>query len=253
MIGLGWGLAMAVLRGAAVAIFFLAIHPELSVADPAFSRVLEAARASPHVPESVVDQAKASCGTALCFAEMLTAKLPDLARLEAINHPDTDSIRWVRTAPSVTVVAEGERLRLKLTHFGRKAAAELRDALVGRHLPVELSLRGNGGGDFERMLEIAGVFIGPKRNAIESRHRGRRSLHDVPGTDDPMTEVARVLINEDTASAGLLLAQLLEAFAGAEVSGPPRRKGPIFLKRRVTIDHDWRLVLPVATLRVVRP
>jgi hypothetical protein len=219
----------------------------------AFSRIVEAARASLHLPATALDQAEADCSAALCFAEALAAKLPDLVRLEAVDHPDTDSIRWVNTVPSVTAAVKDDRLRLKIVRFGRKAVSELRGFLADHHLPVELDLRGNGGGDFERMLAIAGVFIGPRPNAIDIRYRDHSERRDLTGGGDPATDVVRVLIDENTASAALLLAQLLEAFAGAELIEPPPRKTSIFLKRRVAIDHDWRLVFPVATLRVVRP
>ncbi len=217
------------------------------------ARIVKAAQASPHIPKTVLDQAEADCETALCFAETLAKHLPDLARIEAVDHPDTDSIRWVSTLPSVTANVKGERLHLELGHFGRKAVGELRQALAGSSLPIELDLRGNAGGDFERMLRIAGALIGTQHSAVKIDYWDRSELRDLSGTGDQASEIIRVLIDEDTASAALLLARLLETFADAEIVGLPLQKTPIFLKRRVTIDHDWRLVLPVATLRVAQP
>jgi hypothetical protein len=244
---------MVALRRAAVVGLLLVTPPAALGVEPALSRAIEAARASPHLPEAVLDQAEADCATALCFAQTLSARLPGHVRLEAVDHPDTDSIRWVRTNPSVSAEVAGGRLHLRLAQFGRKAVSELREALADHPLPIELDLRGNAGGDFERMLVMAGALIGPRRGAVEIRYRDHTELRDLEGPRDRTGDIVRVLIDRGTASAALLLARLLEVFAGAEVIDPPLRRSQIFLKRRVTIDHDWRLVFPVATLRTVSP
>jgi hypothetical protein len=240
----------AVLRGAAVALFFCWSSTS-ALADPAFSRVVEAARQSPLLPSAVIDHVEADCTAARCFAETLARRLPDLVRLEIVDHPDTDSIRWASTIPSVRAERKGDTPILKITHFGRKAAAELRAASASGGSPVDL--RGNGGGDFERMLELAGLLIGTRRDAVEIDHGGRIEHRSLAGPRLPGMRVTQVMTDHRTASAALLLARLLVLHAGAELVGPPFEREPILLKRRVAVDDDRRLILPVAELRVVPP
>ena len=255
---------MTKVNALAVTGFFLclAAAPAAS-ADPALDRVVDAAKASAVIPDETIEKASATCATALCFAEALAAELPGKALLEPVTHPDTDTIRWAKTTASVIANSTKAPLTLKLTHFGRKAVAELREALAPSSLLVDL--RGNPGGDFERMLEIAGLLIGSRRDAIAIDYGDRVERRSLEGPRSPPWRVTRVEIDEKTASAALLLARLLKAHTNAEVAGPrpvvgplpvvgPRvNEKPIFLKRRIPIDHDWRLVLPIAEIRVTAP
>lgn len=243
-------------RCAVVAGFLLGLAPTSILAEPALSRAIEAARASALIPSKIIEQAETDCSTAFCFAETLARRLPDLVRLEPVIHPHTDSIRWTKTSPSLLIsnAASGvTALKLKLTHFGRKAVTEFQDALVSTSRPmVEIDLRGNEGGDFERMLEIAGLFTGPVKNAVKidyPDHQETRSIHG-PAVRD--WQVSRVEIDNQTASAALLLARLLETHAGAKLAGPPTMEKPVFLKRRITISHDWRFILPIAEIQVTK-
>lgn len=204
----------------------------------------------------IIEQAEADCSTAFCFAETLAHRLPDLMRLESVIHPDTDSIRWAKTSPSLSVsstTSDLTAIKLKLTHFGRKAVIELRDALASTSRPmVEIDLRGNEGGDFERMLEIAGLFTGPIKDAVKidfPDHSETRSIH---GPTVRHWQVSRVETDNQTASAALLLAQLLETHAGGELVGPPTMEKPVFLKRRININHDWRFIMPIAKIQITR-
>ena len=249
---------MTVVNTLAVTGFFLClVAAPTAFADPAFDRVVDAAKASAVIPDEAIEAASANCTTALCFAEVLVAELPEKTRLEPVTHPDTDTIRWAKTNPSV--IADGTKapLTLKLTHFGRKAVTELREALATSSLLVDL--RGNSGGDFERMLEIAGLLIGFRRDVVEIDHGDRIERRSLEGPRSPPWRVTRVEIGEETASAALLLARLLKAHTSAEVVGPipvvaPRvDEKPVFLKHRIPIDHDWRLVLPIAEIRVAAP
>lgn len=204
----------------------------------------------------IVEQAEADCSTAFCFAETLALRLPDLVRLESITHPDTDSIRWAKTSPSLFVSSAANglpALKLKLTHFGRKAVIELQDALASNNQPmVEVDLRGNAGGDFERMLEIAGLFTGSIENAIKIDYPDHSETRSIQGPMVRDLQVSRVEIDNQTASAALLLARLLETHSSAELTGPPTMGKPVFLKRRITINHDWRFILPIAEIQITQ-
>lgn len=244
---------MTVVKTLAVTGFFLclAVVPA-AAADLAFARIVEAAKASSVIPGHTIETARSACGTALCFAQALAVKLPDHVRLEPVTHPNTDSIRRATTPPSVTAGDTGDTLQLKLTHFGRKALPELRAALASARgqTAVELDLRGNPGGDFERMLQIAGLLLGSRRDVVEIDYGDRVERRSLQGPRTGRLGVESVEIDEKTASAALLLARLLAAYAGAEVAGHFLDEKPVFLKRRITIDHDWRLILPVAEVRV---
>lgn len=237
----------------AVVIGFCLGLPSAGANDLAFERIVDLVETSAYIPADIVEKASARCDTALCFAKALTQSLPDRLRLEPVAHPDTDAIRWVATAPSIVVNEEAGNpptLQLKITHFGRKAETELREALATGSVPAEVDLRGNRGGDFERMLKIAGLLIGPVRDAVEIVDRAGVNRRSLEGPKVRSWRVHRVRIDDQTASAALLLARLLEAYAGTEREGPPSQKDPILLKRRLTVDHNWRLILPVAELRV---
>lgn len=221
--------------------------------DRALERAVDAARTSAVLPADVIDWAVAGCATALCFAEGLAFALPGQVRLEQVQHPDTDSIRWAKTTPSLSVDLKGNRLRLALSHFGRKAVTELRAALASGGQVVELDLRGNQGGDVERMLAVAGLLIGPVRDAVTIRHVDRLERLSLDGPADRAWHVTRVMTDQRTASAAVILAALLQIHARAEVLGPAPVTEPVVLKRRLTIDHDWRLILPMAEISVTAP
>ena len=240
-------------KGAVAALFF-ALPMAAMATDLAYERALETALASPILPTETVESARDACDTALCFAETLAERLPDQARLEPVAHPDTDSIRWAKTSRSVFVDQAGGTRTLRIPHFGRKAVTELREVLTstGDDMAMELDLTGNEGGDFERMLEIAGLLIGPRRDAVGIDYGDRVERRSLEGPRERPWRVTRVLIDEKTASAALLLARLLAA-SGAEMAGPSADETPVYLKRRITVDHDWRLILPVAALRALPP
>ncbi|MBT6442796.1 MAG: hypothetical protein HOK61_10265 [Alphaproteobacteria bacterium] len=59
----------------------------------------------------------------------------------------------------------------------------------------------------------------------------------------------RVLIGPQTASSAEVLAALLRQHAGAQILGL-RSRGKDWLQRLVAVNHDYRLVLPVASIHV---
>ena len=249
---------MAVGTVPAVAGLFLFLLSGSAAADEfALRRIADAALASAVMPTGLVEDARAACNTALCFAETLAKRLPDQVRLEPVDHPDSDSIRWAKTAPSVKAETTSAGVTIEVNDFGRKMLPELRDALASASADqpaiLSIDLRGNGGGDFERMLALAGVLIGPRTHAVEVDHGRHLEGRALDGPVMRHWRVASVVTDQDTASAALLLARLLKTHAGAEVIGPPVEGKAIFLKRRITIDHGWRLILPIAELRVSPP
>jgi len=237
------------------ALFFLAQAMTARAIDFAYERAVEMALASPVLPAEIVENARDACDTALCFAKTLARDMPKRVRVERVAHPDTDTIRWATTSSSLITERTDDTLKLKITQFGRKAVTELREALTGTgdDMALELDLAGNQGGDFERMLEIAGLLLGPRRNVVEIDHGAHIERRSLKGPAKRDWRVQRVTIDDGTASAARLLADMLSAHGGAALSGRSVDDGQIFLKHRISIHHDWRLVLPVAALRLAAP
>ena len=181
-----------------------------------------------------------------CAAALIVAGLSG-ARLVPVEHPDTDTIRRAFTLPSIArveLLGEGG-LYIALDRFGRAADREVADAL-SVHAPARLvlDLRGNGGGDFDRMRRVASLFTGPKEGAIRLLGRDGASAVALP-LPLRAVEVAAldVLIGPQTASSAEVLAALLRRHAGARLIGA-RTLGKDRITRLVPVDHDWRLALP---------
>ena len=190
-----------------------------------------------------------------CAAQLIVNRLP-AARLVRVNHPDTDTIRRAHTVPSVSVVKRrGDgTLVVVLDRFGRTADREVADAIVAAGPPVPervvLDLRGNGGGDFDRMRRVASLFTGPKENAV--RLLGHDGATDV-ALPQPLRAIGQfeidVLIGPATASSAEVLAALMRRYAGARLIGAPTL-GKDWLTRLVPVDHDWRLAVPAERIEV---
>ena len=173
-----------------------------------------------------------------------------------VNHPDTDTIRRAYTVPSVTSVERRSDgvLVLALDRFGRTADREVADATTAvgpaEMTRVVLDLRGNGGGDFDRMRRVASLFTGPREGAI--RLLGRDGTADV-ALPAPLRAIGEfeidVLIGPGTASSAEVLAALLRRHAGARLIGAPTL-GKDWLTRLVPVDHDWRLAVPAERIEV---
>ncbi len=198
------------------------------------------------------------CGSdGLCAAREVAEKLGPRARLDRVRHPDTDTIRWVTTPASVVV--HGSRPapgRIEIRSFGRKVLRELGAALAtsgaagaGRSELV-LDLRRNGGGDFERMLEVAGLLLGPMPRALSLQDAEGLTWRALDGARERGWRVRRVLIGPRTASSAEILAALLAAHGGAQLCGHARTAGKSFLQSVVQVDHDWRLLIERARVEV---
>ena len=190
-----------------------------------------------------------------CAAELIATHVP-AARLMRVRHPDTDSIRRARTAPSVTAVerrADGSLL-LALARFGRTADREVVDALAaaghGGPPRLVLDLRANAGGDLDRMRRVACLFTGPKAAALRLVGRDGMTAIALP---EPLraieTAALDVLIGPGTASSAEILAALLRRHAGARLVGA-RTRGKDRLTRLIPVDHDWRLAIPAERIEL---
>ncbi len=199
---------------------------------------------------------RASCGAdALCAARQMVAASGGRLRLEAVAHPETDTIRWADTAPSVTAVrmgADGRRW-IVLDGFGRKAEREVGEAAshaVGDASPLGLDLRGNAGGDFGRMLRVAAVFTGYVKNALYLSDINGQTAVSIEGKKDiGQDRDLLVLVGPSTASSAEVLAALLQRYAGAHLAGG-RTAGKDYLTRVIAVDHDWRLLVPAERVEV---
>ncbi len=187
-------------------------------------------------------------GDLLCAAHRLVEVLGPRARLEAVRHPDSDSIRGVKTQPSVLRSEPlGEDLFLiELARFGRKAVAEVQAGLAaaeGRST-LRLDLRRNGGGDLDGMLRVAALFTGPVDGAVElAGHWRVRRLAIPDSARPPWPGRLEVVVGPETASSAEFLAALLRVHAGARLLGG-RSYGKDYLLRVVPVTHDWRLLVP---------
>jgi C-terminal processing protease CtpA/Prc len=199
---------------------------------------------------------KQSCGAdALCAAREIVAASAGRVRLEAVAHPESDTIRWAETAPSVTAVQEGRdgRRWIVLDAFGRKADREMAEILARARTdgtPLGLDLRGNAGGDFGRMLRVAALFTGNIKDALFLIDLEGKIPVDI-GSDGPRDRAQglEVLVGPGTASSAEVLAALLQRYAGARLAGSPT-VGKDYLTRVIAVDQDWRLLVPAERIEV---
>lgn len=212
----------------------------------------------PSVSAAGVDSFRETCGdSALCAARALVAAGDGRARLEAAQHADSDTIRWVTSATSLRDQGwtdQGQR-SLALDRFGRKVESELRALLAtsfSEEPPIALliDLRNNSGGDFQRMLKIAGLFTGPVEDAVILRSEANEERLGLAGSDRPIAfSDLTVLVGPATASSGEILAALLRRHAGARILGETTA-GKDYLLRILPLDQDWRLLFPAETILV---
>lgn len=220
-------------------------------------RLLGAAIDEAGLLEEQADEIRDACGelAALCTARGIVDAIGPKAALIEVRHPDSDTVRMAVTAPSVTDIlfSAPDILRVRLDQFGRKAEWEVAEAVVsgGDALRViELDLRGNRGGDFDRMLRVAALFTGAVTNALDLEFlAGQESVSIASPVARVPSHTLRVLIGPQTASSAEALAALLRQYAGARIEGAQSR-GKDWLQRLVAVNHDYRLALPIATIHV---
>ena len=196
-------------------------------------------------------EARVACGAAdrLCLARHLARHAPTLARLTPAPHQDTDTIRWAATRPSVRLAGS----TITIDGFGRKVRPELAAALalLDEERPFTVDLRANGGGDIERMRQAAELLTATAGLAIETVCTDGGHMREPLRPKATRFQVERVIIGPGTASAGLLLAALLQA-QGAVVEGGDPGMRTVMSKAVLSVDHDWRLVVATGRSRIVR-
>lgn len=226
----------------------------------AVERMLSAAREYALAADAVASPVaiERRCGRdVLCAARMIVNSAGPGAALVRVHTPDTDTIRWVKTRPSVTRIVDEEdgRRVIALDHFGRTVEREMIAALsatgAAGQSEIVIDLRCNGGGDFRRMLGVAGLFTGPVEHALSlvDRH-GRRTIVDIPevGWRADAGPLA-VIVGPGTASSAEVLTLLLGKYAAASILGA-RTYGKDYLTRVIPVTHDWNMVLPSAKIEV---
>lgn len=194
------------------------------------------------------------CGGDLVCVSRRLAAVDARVRLQPVETPSTDAIRWVTTRPSVGTVrrlADG-RTVIVLDGFGRTVLGELRAVAAGLAAPGDLllDLRDNRGGDLGRMLKVAGMFVHDKKMTLKLIDiNGIREI-EVPRSDTAFhTNRLSLLVGPKTASSAEVLAALLRRYAGAELVGE-RTAGKDYVTRVVAIDQRWRLLIPAERLEV---
>ena len=236
----------------ATSLLALAAAATAAAGDP-IERLLASLAATGWHAEGVTESGlRQACGDDVVCAAETIARQDWRARLEPARHPDSDTIRWAKTRRSAfdLGLAPDGRRRIALDGFGRKVEAELAAALASGGAGVILDLRANRGGDFARMLKIAGRFTGSVPGALRLVAADHMRPVDLPAPEGPPAAVAvTVLVGPETASSGEVLAALLRRYAGARVLGQ-RTAGKDYLLHIVPLDQDWRLLVPGARIEV---
>ena len=150
-----WRARSTIVISGAVLAFVALAHVAVANGPDPVARLFAAAAAYAPMPGGLsVGAVRDLCERdALCAAQEFVAASAGRARLQKVEHPDSDTIRWVDSATSVAGfgrMADG-RAWLTLNRFGRKAVDELRGALEELRtdngaLDLVLDLRDNGGG-----------------------------------------------------------------------------------------------------------
>ena len=246
------------IAAAALALAALAAAPTARAEmDAPRDRLLGAVASHAAIPAALGAAVERHCPPAdtRCAARLIVGHLP-AARLVPVDHPDTDTIRRAYTVPSVTAVEQRGHggLVVVLDRFGRTADREVADAVnaLGPAAPARLvlDLRGNGGGDFDRMRRVASLFTGPREGALRLRGRDGDTAVALPAPLRAVDVAALdVLIGPETASSAEVLAALLRRHAGARLIGA-RTLGKDRITRLVPVDHDWRLAIPAERIEV---
>ena len=197
-----------------------------------------------------VKVSKACNGDRLCAARLIVETLGPPAQLEAVTHPDTDSIRRVTSQSSISdfrAIGPSTYI-MNLDRFGRKLTEEIQAHFKSTSgiTHLILDLRKNQGGDFDRMRRAAALLTGPVERAIELNG----NPVDIP---PPTRQLAiprlTVLIGPRTASSAEILTVLLRKYADAGIFGT-RSVGKDYLYRMVPVTQDWRLLLPAEQIVV---
>lgn len=220
------------------------------------ARLYHAVATITHTPLPSLKTLQAECGAdPLCAAARLAETLAPHARLQQTATPSTDAIRGVEKRASLQPGepnADGWPTA-RLHRFGRDAVWEMRDFLAAARKSaaegIALDLRGNGGGDFDRMLRIAALFCPPASAEVLLHHGASTRRFSLPSDTPAWGGSVRVWMDGDTASSAEILAALLKRCAAASLLGK-RTAGKDILLREVAVRQGWRLLVPAGRLEV---
>lgn len=146
-------------------------------------------------------------------------------------------------------------ISLRIGRFGRKVVREVElalDQLADEFpvRPISVDLTANRGGDVKRMLEVAGMLVGPRLQAVLI-DGVERHWRDLPGEEaGNLPAIATVRVGPATASSAEVLAALLYHYGGATLCGEGVTAGQAMQKHLVAVDHAIRLVVSTAHMRV---
>jgi len=227
----------------------LALVPSAGAAKDSLDRLIGEVAAYAPTPDAA--RLRRDCGLNLhCAAEKIADHLGPKAYLRRVAPPDTDIIRMVDTTASLGTVRDlPDRRLVVLNRFGRKVEADLVQAL-NPGMDILLDLRGNAGGDFGRMLRVAGLLIGPREKALSLTHKSITKSLDLPNlTTGVRPRTITVLVGPETASSAEVLAALLHRYGRAEILGA-RTAGKDYLLRVIPVDQNWRLLVPAERILV---
>ncbi len=234
--------------------------PQYSDVERVF-RMVQAVSDADIPPLSVIRE---HCGEdTLCAAKILARAIGPEAWLEPVQPTSTDTIRWVRSTPSITGYQFSHTgvLTLNLDHFGRQAIDEITDIIQAETHPsrsslqrLSIDLRENSGGSFDRMLQIASLFTGHIPGAVQLVKTGQVTHVDIPANTAQRPSLSLhvpidILIGPKTASSAEVFAALLKQHAGARLIGE-QTYGKNYLLRIVPIHHTMRLLIPDAQITV---
>ncbi len=257
-----WAHSITATRTSLFALLLVALLlPEGARADGPVERIIASVNAVSQTSAISARLVRLKCGgDVLCAARLIAAKLGPKARLVRVRHPDTDSIRRVRSKSSLDgwELQAPQTLRIVLSRFGRKVNAEIATALQestraqsgNRPVNLEIDLRHNRGGRFDRMLQLAATFTGPVRNALSLAGKTAERQVSLPRPPHRLKFAKiTVLVGPETASSAEVFAALLRVHGKATILGQ-RTFGKNHLHRIIPVTHDWRLLVPAETIRV---
>ncbi len=208
---------------------------------------------------------------AVCAAKLIAKALGAKARLERVKHPTSDSIRRVKSMPSIArwTLKSPHHLIIVLNRFGRKARAEIRAALAQAQRQadkqvdaaeaisdkkniktLELDLRNNHGGNVNYMLRVAALFIGSQKKALGLTGKNKTVWLDVPPNAKPLKDVRLILrVGGATASSAEIFTGLMRVYGKAVIMGQ-KTYGKDYLLRIIPVSHDWQLLIPAETITI---
>lgn len=195
----------------------------------------------------------------LCAARLIKTHLGPKARLEKIIHPDTDTIRRVKSVRSLSNSKwlPPNTLQFSLNRFGRKAISEIKTAYFSApgndKIPppnIIIDLRNNGGGALNKMLRTASLFLGPIPDAVKLSGTYKEKMIAVPINKKILAfQTMKLIVGPNTASSAEVFAGLLRVHAKAQIVGE-QTYGKDYLLRVISVTHDWQLLVPAEIISV---